>query len=297
MKKEIRQMGGKIGVASEDLEKHPFNTDFMDSMRLRVMTYNIYEGAVGREEAVLAVVRAAQPDVLFMQEVLDRQNAQYFADKLNMGMSSPCFADSNARTRNVIMLSRYPITVCDCFHPFPLLRTLLLATISLPNGQALNLFVVHLGLIHDWWRVYELHTILKRIKIYQNAHPATLSMIAGDFNSVAAGDRVTYKGVPLYYKIVLALQFARFPRSALAKVRQAGYIDCFRACHPHANGFTVPTTAPNVRLDYIFANSALAAGLRSCEVVQTPSDHAQKASDHYPLIADFEVPNPLPPLS
>ena len=256
-------------------------------MPIRVMTYNICEGGAGREEAILDVVRTANPDILFMQEVLNRQNAHYFADQLEMSHTSLCFADSNARTRNVILLSRHAIVGCEAFHPFPLFRTLLLATIRLPDGQLMNLFGLHLGLIHDLWRVYELQKILAKIERYQMNHPAPFSLIAGDFNSVAARDRVTYRGVPLYYKIALALLFARFPRFAIKMVKRAGYFDCFRACHPYTDGFTVPTTSPNVRLDYIFANSALARCLSSCDIMTEPVHQARQASDHYPLVSDF----------
>lgn len=258
-------------------------------MQVRIMTYNICEGAAGREEAVLDVVRAANPDLLLMQEVLNRQNAQYFAKQLEIKHTSLCFAASNARTRNVILLSRYPIVACESFHPFPLFRTLLLATIRVPDGQLMNVFGLHLGLIHDLWRVYELRKILQKIESYQADHPARYSLIAGDFNSVARGDRVTYQGVPLYYKIVLALLFTRFPRFAVSMVKQAGYFDCFRACHPNIDGFTVPSTSPNVRLDYMFANPALADCLSACEVITTPVNQARQASDHYPLLADFSL--------
>ncbi len=259
-------------------------------MHIRVMTYNICEGGVGREEAILDVVRAANPDLLLMQEVLNRQNAQYFADQLEMIDIPLCFADSNARTRNVTLLSRYPVITSEAFHPFPLFRTLLLATIALPDGQLMNLFGLHLGLIHDLWRVYELRKILRKIEAYQIKHPARYSLILGDFNSVAAEDQVTYQGVPLYYKIVLALLFTRFPRFAINLVKQAGYSDCFRACHPHLNGFTVPATSPNVRLDYMFANPALLASLSACNVIKEPIDQAKQASDHYPLLSDFLLP-------
>lgn len=253
-------------------------------MHLRLMSYNIYEGGIGRENDILAIVKEAKPDVLFMQEVVHLSDAQYFADRLGMSFY---FAQSNARTRNIALFSRYPIVCGEDFHPFALFRTLLLATITLPNAQTLNLFGVHLALIHDLWRTYEMKVILSRIRSYEEANPSTFSLMAGDFNSVAKGDQVTYKDLPLYYKTALALLFPGFPRFALAQLPLLGYTDCFRACHPHTNGFTVPTFAPNVRLDYIFANSALAKYLQRSQVIYEPNHITRRASDHYPLIADF----------
>lgn len=253
-------------------------------MDVRVMTYNIYEGAVGREDAVLDVVRAAEADVIVFQEVLDRASADRLGDALGMRVA---FAASNARTRNIALLSRYPLVAGDVFHPFPLLRTLLLATILLPGGERLNLFGLHLGLIHDLWRAYELRTVFKRISSYARNHPTSLALLLGDFNAVAPGDNVALSEVPFYYKAALALQFVCAPRTVIRSVRRAGYIDCYRACHPHGDGFTVPTCAPSARLDYLFASRPLATCLYACDVVRWPTP-VNNASDHYPLVADFE---------
>ncbi len=254
-------------------------------MRLRVMTYNILVGAAGREEAVLEVVRAVDPDVLFMQEIRDRDNAAYFAEALEMPFR---FSQSNSRERNLALLSRHPIVACEAHRPFPLLRSLLLATISLPGGGQLNLCGVHLGLIHDLWRAYEMRAILERIEAYEQGQPSRLSLIAGDFNAVAPGERVVYEGAPLHHRLAFAVEFPRFPRRALLPLQRAGYIDCFRTLHPHADGFTIPTPSPKLRLDYIFANRPLAEHLCTCEVVTAP-EIVHEASDHYPLIATFEL--------
>lgn len=253
---------------------------------IRVMTYNILEGAAGREAAMLAVIERAQPDLLLLQEVVAWEDARRWADGLGLSL---CFAPSNAPRRNVALLSRYPITVSASFHPFPLLRTLLLATVQLPGEQRLNIFGVHLGLIHDLWRAYEVRVILARIAAFQQAHPTPLALLAGDFNSVAKGDRVTVRGVSWLYGLVLALQFAPIPRVALAQVKRAGFTDCFRACQPRADGFTVPAHAPTVRLDYCFASPVLARNLCACApLTAAPAPHA---SDHLPLVTDFELPS------
>lgn len=252
-------------------------------MKLRVMTYNIFEGAAGREEGLLAVIRHHAPDLLLLQEVVDRESAARWAAALGMALG---FAESNSRTRNVALLSRLPLLRCEAYHPFPLLRTLLLSTVVLPDGQPLNLFGVHLGLLHDWWRVYELRAILPRIAAYRERHPAPYALIGGDFNSVAAGDRVALGGLERLYAAILALQFARFPRHALARVARAGYVDCFRALHPEAPGFTVPAHRPSVRLDYLFASPALHDRLHAITIPAGPGELVS-VSDHLPLFADF----------
>ena len=56
----------------------------------------------------------------------------------------------------------------------------------------------------------------------------------------------------------------------------------------NTDGFTWWTTNPTTRYDYIFADPWFAARLRACRVADD-LPQAQTASDHFPLIADFEI--------
>ena len=38
-------------------------------MTIKVMTYNILNGGIGREQAILDVIRSIQPDIVILQEV------------------------------------------------------------------------------------------------------------------------------------------------------------------------------------------------------------------------------------
>ncbi len=250
---------------------------------MRAMSYNILNGGAGREAALLEVARTVQPDLLFMQEIRDHANAQHFARALSMGFRH---APSNTPNRQVALLSHLPIAASAAPRRFPLLRALLATTVTLPDRRALNLFCVHLGLLHDEWRRAEVQTIVRLIAEYEQAHPAAFSLVGGDFNTVAPGERIGYRGAPLLYKAVFLVQFAYF-RRALNPLRAAGYVDCFRALHPADDGFTMPTPAPRLRLDYLFASPPLAERLRACAVVTAPA--ARHASDHFPLMAEFEI--------
>jgi exonuclease III len=79
----------------------------------------------------------------------------------------------------------------------------------------------------------------------------------------------------------------RVYRNAIQTLYDRGYTDCFRTLHPGDDGFTLPTHEPQVRLDYMFADSRLAPSLKKCVVVR--SDVAVSASDHYPLVATFDL--------
>jgi exonuclease III len=81
-------------------------------------------------------------------------------------------------------------------------------------------------------------------------------------------------------------------RGTVARLLAAGYVDAYRHLHPRAHGYTCATWMPAARIDYVFANSVMAARLRRCEVVGSrgwPDREATVASDHHPLVAEFAV--------
>jgi endonuclease/exonuclease/phosphatase family metal-dependent hydrolase len=66
-----------------------------------------------------------------------------------------------------------------------------------------------------------------------------------------------------------------------------GYVDAFRLKHPDDPGLTLPTSAPHVRLDYVFVPAPHTERLLACRVV-TPA-RAAEASDHFPVAAGILV--------
>jgi exonuclease III len=120
---------------------------------------------------------------------------------------------------------------------------------------------------------------------------------------------------------VMRLQANLIFRLAIPGLLRAGYVDCYRTCHPHPplpfvalpngtpgsekraepastgraggegldpDGFTWHTGNRTTRYDYILADPQLAPRLRACRVLDDlPA--AEAASDHYPLVADFDL--------
>lgn len=249
------------------------------------MTYNIYKGAQGREAGLVAIIRAAQPDILFLQEVAGEAMIRALAEQLGFHYA---FAASHYGPKNLALLSRYPFIHTQTHLAFPLFHALLLATIQLPTGEPFNLYGVHVGVLYDWWRTLELTAILRRIQQYEVEHPSPYSIIAGDFNAILPGDAVNLRiGTPLH-KIVLFLEYLFATRLAPRVVARGGWVDSYRAYHPYAHGFSFPATAPAVRLDHIYSTPALASRLRQCDVVTSPPV-TKTVSDHLPLIAEFEM--------
>lgn len=251
---------------------------------LRVMSYNVREGARDHEDEVRAVIGAGAADLVLLQEVLDPQNAARIGRSLGL---QHYFVPCNARQRNLALLSRLRVTSVEGFHPFPLFRGVLLATVVLPDDSRLTVVNVHLGLLHEGWRRLEIARMLRRIARYRLSHPTSMALIGGDFNSVAPGERVMARRLSPLFRAIIALQFARWPRVVIPAIRRAGYVDAWRRLHPTDPGYTMPTPSPALRLDYFFLSPPLAARLVDVTVVTTPP--ADRASDHYPLVATFDL--------
>jgi exonuclease III len=94
--------------------------------------------------------------------------------------------------------------------------------------------------------------------------------------------------MPWPLRLMIGVQGGRIYRFAIPEVLHAGFADCFRELNPTDAGHTLPTSAPNARLDYIFASPPLLPYLRNCTVVREPA-LIRDASDHFPLVAEFDL--------
>ena len=253
-------------------------------MRLRVMTYNILDGGLGREQLILRVLQSARPDIVLLQEVYHAETIAGFANRLGMEVY---FAQGNTK-RNLALLSRLPIINAESYHPSPIRKTLLEAELQLSSTRHLRVFGAHLVAFpfigFEIWRQQEIRAILNRLESYRSSP----YLIAGDLNSVAPNDRVAIGFLPNVLKMIFALQGGHFFRRAIQELVSAGLTDCFRELHLREDGFTFPVFRPNARLDYIFANEHLQPYLRQCYVVAEPAA-VHRASDHLPVLAEFEI--------
>ncbi len=249
------------------------------------MTYNILDGGLRRENYIADVLRSVQPDVVVLQEVFQSDLVNDLAKTFQM---EHFFAAGNSK-RHLALLSRLPIKTCQSYRPFPPIhRALLEAEIEYALGQRLRLFGVHLmahyNLLLEVWRWWEIKVILQRAELWKPER----CLMMGDFNTIAPGDRVITQTMPLMLRLMLALQGGRVFRFSVRQLLSAGWTDCFRYLHPTEDGFTLPPSSPNSRLDYILATDTMKAHLQQCFVVHEPFA-VQQASDHYPVVAEFEL--------
>jgi endonuclease/exonuclease/phosphatase family metal-dependent hydrolase len=97
--------------------------------------------------------------------------------------------------------------------------------------------------------------------------------------------------VPSLYRLFDGAASLYAPRSSISLLRKAGYVDCFRQMNPWMAGFTCPAAAPAGRIDFILASPELAASLTSSQtLISGTSVSAEQASDHLPVVAEFDEP-------
>lgn len=252
-------------------------------MRVQVVVYNIHYGGVGRAHLIVEILRAIRPHAAILTEASDHDVVQTIGRNLDMQW----FAAGGSKAQ-LALLSCLPIVSWDSYYPKWLGRPLLEATLQVSSRYSITIFGVHLQPHYFRWneqrRVVELATCLQRI----NQRQAGPHLLVGDFNAIAPGDRVKQGGLPLKEKLMLGWEGGRIYHDAITSVLVRGYVDCFRTLHPTLDGYTLPVRAPNVRLDYIFADRLMYAYLQECFVVTSPAATLY-ASDHYPVLAVFEI--------
>lgn len=249
------------------------------------LTYNILDGGRGREQDLLEIIAAQNADAVILQEVAEPEFVRELAAQLNTNY----FIAASNSWRTLALLSRLPIQSAFSFHPRILRHTCLQATLEYAPNQTLAIFGIHLAapaftLMVELYRLRELNAILQ----YLDETRAEKIIIAGDFNSIAPGDKSNFKHLPFSLRLSIFLQGGYVARQVIGKLRAYGFTDAFRAVHPTQNGFTLPAPAPNARLDYFFVNDALRQNVRACSVVVTPLGVA-RASDHLPVRMELEL--------
>ncbi|HXA30570.1 MAG TPA: endonuclease/exonuclease/phosphatase family protein [Candidatus Angelobacter sp.] len=81
-------------------------------------------------------------------------------------------------------------------------------------------------------------------------------------------------------------------RWTVPRMLEAGYTDCYRAVHSDGLGYTCATWMPAARIDYVWADAAMAERVTAADVVGDngrPDPDVLGASDHFPVVADFRL--------
>jgi len=250
--------------------------------RLRVLTYNIDSGGTKRVGLIHAVLKHADADVIALTEADDPHVVATLADRLCMQH----VWERGSGDRHIATLSRFPITAHRIYNSPPLTQAALETTVEVAP-HVLTVYNIHF--LPYLLLPFEIRRWQAVGRLWQIIHAQTSGphAIVGDLNAIAAHDRVLQRNNPARMQRVMALQLFIVFRLAIPRLMRAGYTDCYRRMHPREDGFTWMPGNRTTRYDYILADAQLAQSLRACRVVDE-IDAVQHASDHLPVLAEFE---------
>ena len=247
-------------------------------MTFRLLTYNILKGGVGRAQMIAKVINSVSPDLVLVQEATDPATLERICELTQMGEWR------TYRQQSLGFISRTPVTHSEWLSPRGSRHAFLEVV---PNGAGIRVFGVHLSAVLAAWtermRESELRSLLRSV----DQHKSGFHVLTGDFNTVAPGEEFKVGKLPMRLRPLMWITGNRVRWRTIQTVLDAGYTDAFRALHPSDAGMTLPTVAPLLRLDYVFVPKDQANRVRSCDVVKTAE--AIGASDHFPVVADFEM--------
>jgi exodeoxyribonuclease-3 len=247
---------------------------------LRLLSYNIRFGGRGREHALAETIVAAAPDLVVFQEATDPAVIERLADATKF----PFWAAR--RNHSIGFLSRREIDYHEWHYPAGARHSFLEIV---PAGSSSRIFGLHLSARFSKWderrRAREIGSLLDGIKRHQNGFHA----LVGDFNTLAPGEVLDVNRMPAWIRALIWISGRKLQRETIQLMLDAGYGDGFRMLHADDKGYTFPTWDPHVRLDYVFVPEAFSNRLEKCEVITEPKERIRAASDHCPLLAEFEL--------
>lgn len=246
-------------------------------MTLRLLSYNIRYGGVGREQLIAGVIKAVAPDLVLLQEATRPGVVEQVAFQTGMRVWS------SQPGHSLAFMSRFDVAGHEWHRPLGTRRPFL--EVVLPSG--LRIFGVHLTAAHsNWterWRLLELRGMLRGIRNYRDV----FHVLAGDFNTLAPGEHLDVKRLPVRLRALVWLSGGKIRWQTIQALLDAHYIDGYRMKNSDP-GFTFPTWAPQIRLDFVFLPSPYTERLKSCAVV-TSAPAISEASDHLPLLFELEA--------
>ena len=242
---------------------------------MRLLSYNIRFGGAGREDPISRAIQSVDPDIVLLQEAYDPQVVRTLAQRCDLPHHGAIRGHSTA------YLSRLEIA----HHAWREVRFARRRYLELVLAQSrLRIYGVHLSAVHSnlterrrWW---ELRELLRNIKEHQKGP----HVIAGDFNTLAPGEKLNIEKLPVRLRWFIYLTGKQIRFITLQQMADAGYLDSFRTLYPDQTGFTFPAEDPHVRLDYVFLPGHMRSNLRECKVVTG----APIGSDHLPLLAEID---------
>lgn len=248
-------------------------------MILKLLSYNIRFGGLGREDALTKAIQQVAPDLVVFQEAIHPA----VIERISMSTGLPYWAAR--KDHSIGYISRNEVSYHEWHYPAGARHSFLEI---LPAGTDARIFGLHLSARFSKWderrRAREIRSLLEGIKRHQNG----FHVLVGDFNTLAPGEALELKRMPKWIRALIWISGRELQRETIQLMLDAGYVDGYRRLHQD-KGYTFPTWDPHVRLDYAFLPKMFSEKLIECNVITQPEGVIRAASDHCPLMIRLTI--------
>jgi endonuclease/exonuclease/phosphatase family metal-dependent hydrolase len=191
--------------------------------RLRLLSYNIRYGGIGREDALASTIAACEPDLVLLQEATDAGTVKRVAERTRMGQWA------TFKRQSLGFLSREPVERFEWHRP-RFSRHAFLDVV--PAGTSIRFFGVHLSAGHAAWterrRLFEIRALLRSVE----RHQPGFHVLAGDFNTLAPGELLDVSRLPMRLRPFLWLSGGRVRWRTVQQIMEAGYVSDLGSARP-----------------------------------------------------------------
>ena len=248
-------------------------------MILKLLSYNIRFGGLGREDALTKAIQQVAPDLVVFQEAIHPA----VIERISTSTGLPYWAAR--KDHSIGYISRNEVSYHEWHYPAGARHSFLEI---LPAGTDARIFGLHLSARFSKWderrRAREIRSLLEGIKRHQNG----FHVLVGDFNTLAPGEALELKRMPKWIRALIWISGRELQRETIQLMLDAGYVDGYRRLHQD-KGYTFPTWDPHVRLDYAFLPKMFSEKLIECNVITQPEGVIRAASDHCPLMIRLTI--------
>ena len=250
---------------------------------MRVVSYNILDGGVGRADPLAEILIAQRAGVIGLVEADDPDVVDRIAKRLDVD-----FLVGRGREGHAVALLARGEIVESINHAAMRAdgpRCFLEATVQMEKGPVtigLLHLSAHAGDADEDARMAEIAVVLHTFAAHRRDGRPHLLM--GDFNSNSPVAEVDPEKLKPRSRREFDANGAALPRRVIRAILDAGYVDTLHARHPAdaASAATFTTHHPGQRVDYIFAH-----GLTPVGAWVERDRLATYASDHHPVGAEF----------
>ncbi len=251
---------------------------------MRIASFNILDGGIGRADPLAEVLLAQRADVVVLVEADDADVRERIAWRL--GMDHAAAVGRNGRTAAILSRGRIRETL-HLGGDAPQPRSLLLALVETPLGEV-GVAAVHLSgrasVEREQQRLAEVEQVIAATAAWRDE--GLPHVLAGDFNASSPVQQIDAAALPPKVVPHYESNGRTLPRDVVRRLLDAGYVDTLEAVSPTAaaTATTFTTQHPGL-LDYVFAHGL---AVRDAWVERDRLAHA--ASDHLPVGAELARP-------